>query len=427
MTNSYKQALWSMTEHGRGQLEMVHVLDIVTTVAASAFLDKKEFSTIKNMGASSILPALEMVIESLKPRYPLAFENSIELSRLSEQSLSQIVYSVAALENLEPLATAIREALLDDFSKAGGESGSSQYMEVLLPALVGDVRNKTLLDAACGLARMTSLVDAKESYLQEINPSIASLAQRLLLIEGKQANFSVGNSLLALEHEKQQFDLIVMEPPLGIRIGSQQREEIQLLPYILDPAKPIPTSGSDALWIQFALHHLDEFGKAYLLLPQGSLFRGGYDSSVREYLLNNELVDKVISLPSGSVNGTAIQPVLLILDKAKQKGSSIRFVDLRDVGTRKGLAISLEDEDLAYALKLVEGSIEDEQKACSKTVREIRQSESDNTGNNLNVSRYIQAEIKISMPSVKEQMTALNSAKNEFEKTQESLNFLLNQ
>ncbi len=427
MTNSYKQALWGMTEHGRGPLEMVHVLDIVTTVAASASLDKKEFSTIKNMGASSMLPALEMVVESLKSRYPLAFENSIELSRLSEQSLSQIVYSVAALENLEPLATAIREALLDDFSKAGGQSGSSQYMEVLLPALVGDVRNKTLLDAACGLARMTSLIDVKESYLQEINPSTASLAQRLLLIEGKQTELSVGNSLLALEHEKQQFDLIVMEPPLGVRIGSQQREEIQLLPYILDPAKPIPTSGSDALWIQFALYHLNESGKAYLLLPQGSLFRGGYDSSVREYLLNHELVDKVISLPSGAVNGTAIQPVLLILDKAKQKGSSIRFVDLRDVGTRKGLAISLKDEDLAYALKLVEGSIEDEQKACNKTVREIRQSESDNTGNNLNVSRYIQAEIKIRMPSVKEQMIALNSVKNEFEKTQESLALLLNQ
>ena len=90
MTNSYKQALWGMTEHGRGPLEMVHVLDIVTTVAASASLDKKEFSTIKNMGASSMLPALEMVVESLKSRYPLAFENSIELSRLSEQSLSQI-------------------------------------------------------------------------------------------------------------------------------------------------------------------------------------------------------------------------------------------------------------------------------------------------------------------------------------------------
>lgn len=427
MSIEYKNTLWKMMDQCRGALEMRHSLDIIATVATCASLDPALFNKIKEMGASSLLPALEGIIKEQAVNYPNAFEYSIELSQLPEQALSHIVYNLATLDNLPLFATTIREALIDNAGKFGGEFGSSTYMEALLPALVDDVKGKTLLDAACGLARMTSQINAKETFLQEYNASSACLAQRLLLIEGKQTFISIGNSLLELQHSKKTFDLIVMEPPLGLRLDSQLRKEIQNLPYILDHSKAIPTSAGDALWIQFALHHLNESGKAYLVLPQGSLFRGGYDGNIREHLLNNELVDKVIALPSGSLNATSIEPVLVILDKTKEKGSPIRFVDLRQVGTKQKHSITLNSQELNQALNLIKGDIEDPQKVCNVTVREIRQTEPDNTGNTLNVSRYVQIEEEITLPSNQEQMGTLQKAKQKFEKTQKELFALLNQ
>ena len=428
MTIKHKQVLQKIMEQSRGTaLEMRHTLDIITTVAASVSLDPDKFNKIKDMGSTALLPALQNIIKEQSCYYPLAFEPSFELSRLPEQLLARIVYSFAEVSELAPLASLIRETLIENAGKFGGEFGSSGYMGALLPALIGDVKDKTLLDATCGLARMTSLINAKESYLQEYNLSSASLAQRLFIIEGKQAEILTGNSLLELKHSKQQFDLVVMEPPLGLRLDPQLRNEIQELPYVIDNSKPIPTSAGDALWIQFALHHLNETGKAYLVLPQGSLFRGGYDSFIREYLLDNELVDKVIALPSGSLVATVIEPVLVVLDKVKEKGSPIRFVDLREVGTKEKNLITLSSEELALALQMIEGDIEDTQKVCDVTVREIRQTQANNIGNNLNVSHYVQTEEEIVLPSVQEQMESLNQAKQQFEKTQEELFKLLNQ
>ena len=427
MTIEYKHTLLKIMDQCRGALEMRHSLDIITTVAACASLDPKQFNKIKEMGASSLLPALENLIKEQTAIYPNAFEHSIELSRLPEKVLEHIVYGLATLNDQPKIANTIREALIDNAGKFGGEFGSSTYMEALIPALLGIVKDKTLLDATCGLARMTSQINAKESYLQEMNATSASLAKRLLLIEGKQALMSVGNSLLELKHAEQKFDLIVMEPPLGLRLDSQLRKEIKNLPYIIDSSKDIPTSAGDALWIQFALHHLNGSGKAYLVLPQGSLFRGGYDGYIREHLLNNELVDKVIALPSGALNATNIEPVLIILDKTKEKGLPIRFVDLRQIGTKQRNSITLNNQQLNLALDLIKGNNEDPKKVCNVTVREIRQTEADNTGNSLSVSHYVQTEEEITLPSNQEQMDSFKQAKQQFEKTQEELFTLLNQ
>ncbi|UDY83318.1 SAM-dependent methyltransferase [Vibrio diabolicus] len=420
---NYKKSLWKMLDHCRGSVEVRDGLDVIATIAAGASLAPDQFDKIKDMGASTLVPEIKKMVDGVLSH---TFEPSISLSRLPDQIVVDIVYTLSELEDLKPLASAIREELTENVGKASGEFGSSRYTEALLPALIGDVHDKSLLDAACGLARMTSLIEAKHSFLQEYVASTASLAQRLLIIENKNAELSIGNSLLELNHSKQKYDLVVMEPPLGLRLDSEIREQIATLPYVLDLSKALPTSAGDALWIQFALYHLESKGKAYLVLPQGCLFRGGYDAEVREYLLDNELVDKVVALPSGSLNHTSIEPVLLILDKSKEKGSPIRFVDLRDIGNRNRATVTLNAEDLELARRLVNGS-EDSPNARNVTVREIRQLEHDNSGNNLNVAHYLSTDEELVLPSVEVQMMALQQSKQQFEETQEELFALLNQ
>ena len=428
MAIEYKKILWSMMDKCRGSVDTHQGLEVITTIVACASLSAKRFKKTQNMGANALTPALVEIIEEQRIQYPLAFESSIEqLSQLSDVVLSQVVYGLAGVQDLTPMAATIRETLADNAGKRGGEFTSSAYMEALLPAVIGNVKEKSMLDAVCGLARTTSLINAKEIYLQEKNVSSASLALRLLLIECKDAILVTGDSLMKIEHAKQQFDLVVMEPPMGLRIDAQLRKDIQKHPYIIDSNKPIPTSACDALWIQLALHHLNESGKAYLILPQGSLFRGGYDSAIREHLLNNEWVDKVIGLPPGVLNGTGIPPVLLILDKGKEKGTPIRLVNLSEIGTRKAMSVKLSDDELALALDLIEGRVEDPKKSANVSVREIRQKEPDNTGNNLNIGRYVNTQEEIILPTVEAQNASLEKAKNSFEKAQEDLLTLLRQ
>jgi hypothetical protein len=75
----------------------------------------------------------------------------------------------------------------------------------------------------------------------------------------------------------------------------------------------------------------------------------------------------------------------------------------------------------------VYGDIEDQSKAKNVTIREIRQTESDNTGNNLNISRYVYVDEVIELPDVAEQLKKLTQSQQIFEQTQQELLTLLNQ
>lgn len=429
INETYKKALWNMMDNCRGAIDSRSALDIITTVIVCAAVKKDSFSDIRNMGANSIVPALNNVIAELKQSHETAFQYCNDLNQLPDKMISDIVYTIASFESLQGFSSAIRDVCIENTGKYA-EYGSTDYMAKLIPTLVGSAANKTLLDAACGLARTSGLIGAEQTYLQEIHINSVSLLSRLLLLEDKNTHTHIvlGDSLTSFAYPEKKFDLVVMEPPLGVRLHNEQLSEIRASSYIItEPGKSIPTSAGDALWIQFALHHLNDTGKAYLVLPQGSLFRGGYDAAVREYLLDNELVDILIALPSGSLSGTGIEPVLLVLNKNKQKGSPIRFVDIRDIGNKTRSHISLSEDDLAQITALIYGDIQDSTQAEDVTVREIRQTEPDNTGNNLNISRYIHTEEVLALPSVAEQLVKLEQSQQAFENTQQALIRLLNQ
>lgn len=428
MTNEdYRKAIWNLADTGRGITEPRNTLDIITTVATCALLNQERFTHIKNMGANSIIPALNEVIFELSKKHKTAFEYCTEINILPENVITRIVYSIASFEDLSAFGPAIRELLIEHAGKYG-EFGSTTYMEKLITTLVGDASQKTLLDAACGLARTSSLINAKQTCLQEINLTSASLSNRLLLLEGKNLEIFIGNSLSEFKFKGKKFDLVVMEPPLALRLDTDLRAELRDSPFIItEQEKSIPSSAGDAIWIQFALHQLNETGKAYLVLPQGCLFRGGYDAAVREHLLNHELVDYIVALPSGVLNVTNMEPVLLVLDNAKVKGSPIRFIDIRDIGHKNKSHIELSESDLEEISALVTGDIADESKAKNVTIREIRQTESDNTGNNLNISKYVYVDEVIEIPNMAEQLKKLTQSQQYFEQTQQELLTLLNQ
>ena len=75
------------------------------------------------------------------------------------------------------------------------------------------------------------------------------------------------------------------------------------------------------------VHHMDEDGRAVVLLPHGVLFRGAAEEVIRKHLIQKlNVLDAVIGLPANLFFGTGI-PVCVLVLKRERNGNSdnIRF------------------------------------------------------------------------------------------------------
>lgn len=192
-------------------------------------------------------------------------------------------------------------------------------------------------------------------------------------------------------------------------------------PFIQVPTgSAVSAAAGDSLWIQQVLSKLNQTGKGYILLPQGFLFRGGYDAKVREHLLENELLEAVIGLPANVLNGTSIPPVILVLNKNKPAGSPVVFVDASEIGTSNKNRIVISEEDAALIADLSAGKLVDDDRYKAVFMPEIRQQ-----NNELSISRYIVKEIEVEELDLAKELKTLQSYQADFEQSQQVLTSLL--
>ena len=156
------------------------------------------------------------------------------------------------------------------------------------------------------------------------------------------------------------------------------------------------------------------------MLPQGILFRVGYDASVREYLLENELLEAVIGLPAGILDGTGIPPVILVLNKNKQAGSPVIFVDASDMGSNERHRIIMSDQEAQLIAELATGKRVEDKRYKAVFIPEIRQN-----NNELSISRYIAKEIEVAELDLAKELKTLQGYRADFEQSQQALTALL--
>lgn len=72
--------------------------------------------------------------------------------------------------------------------------------------------------------------------------------------------------------------------------------------------------------------------RAVVLVPPGFLFQRS-SSAIRELLIEENLLEAVIGFPKGQLDFTAAPPVLLVLDKHREKGDPIQFYGLDTILT----------------------------------------------------------------------------------------------
>jgi len=79
-----------------------------------------------------------------------------------------------------------------------------------------------------------------------------------------------------------------------------------------------PSSSGDFAWVQHMVKSMaDVTGRMAVVLPQGALFRKGVEGSIRQKLLEMDLVEAVIGLAPNLFYGTGLAACILVLRKRK--------------------------------------------------------------------------------------------------------------
>lgn len=164
---------------------------------------------------------------------------------------------------------------------------------------------------------------------QELNPESYAICKADMLIKGQDvANIAFGNTLSDDGHAAKHFDYMLSNPPFGVewkKVEKEVRKEHEQQGYNgrFGPGLPRVSDGS----MLFLLHLIakmrpaSEGGSRFGIVLNGSpLFTGGAgsgESEIRRYVLENDLLEAIVGLPTDMFYNTGIATYIWIISNRK--------------------------------------------------------------------------------------------------------------
>lgn len=201
-----------------------------------------------------------------------------------------------------------------------------------------------LLVAARTMKDLNPAIDVS-MYGQELTASSFAIGKADLLIQGGEPDsIRHGNTLTHDKFAGQQFDYVMSNPPYGSD-WSADREDVLEEAATPDSRFSHGLPGSSDGQMLFLCHVVSKMraagpngtgGRAGVVMNGSPLFTGGPGSgpdSIRAWLLNADLVDAVIALPTQMFYNTGIATYIWILDtnKAEHRRGRIQLIDAREL------------------------------------------------------------------------------------------------
>lgn len=289
------------------------------------------------------------------------------------------------------------EYLIGQFAATAGKKAGEFYTpsgpaELLCRlACLGLTDVKAAADPTCGsgslLLRLKKYANVRLYYGQELTSTTYNLARMNMILRGiPYRNFEIYNGD-TLEHdyfEDKKFRVQVANPPYSANWSADNKflEDDRFSQY----GKLAPKSKADFAFVQHMVHHMDEDGRAVVLLPHGVLFRGSAEETIRKYLIEElNVLDAVIGLPANLFFGTGIPVCVLVLRKDRAgNDDNILFIDAsKDFESGKNQNI-LRDEDIDKIVSTYEKREDADKYAHVASMDEIKEN-----GFNLNIPRYV--------------------------------------
>ncbi|MAC59782.1 MAG: restriction endonuclease subunit M [Novosphingobium sp.] len=298
------------------------------------------------------------------------FEFAAQIDRLAKNRLLYQVTERFARIDLHPervdntqMGLAFEE-LIRKFAEISNETAGEHFtprevirlMVNLLFVEDDDVLSKpgivrSIYDPTAGTGGMLSVADEylrehnPQAHLtmsgQELNPESYAICKADMLIKGQDiARIVQGNTLSDDGHPGQTFDYMLSNPPFGVewkKVQKEVKDEHERLGHAgrFGPGLPRVSDGS----LLFLMHLLSkmrpwqEGGCRFGIVLNGSpLFTGGAgsgESEIRRYVLENDLVEAIIALPTDMFYNTGIATYVWILSnkKPKERAGKVQLID----------------------------------------------------------------------------------------------------
>lgn len=223
----------------------------------------------------------------------------------------------------------------------------------------------TILDQACGTGGMLSTgynfikrynpsADVR-LFGQEINPESYAMCLAEMLIKGQNAeNICYQDTFLADRFKGTKMRFVLENPPFGTAWGGKDAAEGVEAGVMAEYQKGetgrwgagLPGSGDgQMLFLQSAVDKMDDtFGRCAIIQNGSPLFTGGTasgESQIRRWLLENDLIEAIIALPTDLFYNTGIATYIWVLSKNKrpERVGKIQLIDASGIyhKLRKGL------------------------------------------------------------------------------------------
>jgi len=217
----------------------------------------------------------------------------------------------------------------DSAGKKGGEFYTPSEVVRLLVQLVKPEAGNTIYDPTVGsggfLIQSYQYVEEQGQdpnnlamYGQESNGTVWSICNMNMILHNI-SRFTIENGdtledpLIHDNGQIRKFDRVLANPPFS---QNYSRASLKFANRFWEFC---PESGkkADLMFVQHMIASLKPNGHMATVMPHGVLFRGGKEKLIREALIKNDVIEAIISLPSGLFYGTGIPACVLVVNKSK--------------------------------------------------------------------------------------------------------------
>jgi type I restriction enzyme M protein len=378
--------------------------------------ERAHWSHLKTL-TQNLGEAINKANDALEERNPETLEGVLsavdfnDKDRLPDVTLSALIAHFSKiplankdLENPDILGNAYEYLIAqfaDDAGKKGGEFYTPKEVVTLLVEILDPQEKMRICDPACGSGGMLvqSVYHLRESgqnprnialFGQERNIGTWAICKMNMLLHGfSSARLEKGDTLrtpkLIREGGKlMEFDIVIANPPFSLKNWGY--EEAQHDPYRRFRFGIPPKGYGDYAFVQHMIATVNPRGRVGVVLPHGVLFRGGAEGKIRKGILEEDLLEAIIGLPSNLFFGASIPACLFIVNKNKpeeRKGKVFFLYGANDYLEGKNQN-KLRKEDIEKIVDAYRGYRTIERYCRPVPLDEIRANDY-----NLNITRYI--------------------------------------
>lgn len=224
--------------------------------------------------------------------------------------------------------------------------------------------------------------------------------------------YTLNNPKLIEDDKLLAFDVVIANPPFSLdKWGAENASSDKHKRF----HRGIPPKGTGD-WA-FITHMIEtarkKVGRVAVVIPLGVLFRGGQEGKIRKKIIEENLLDAVIGLPSNLFQSTAIPVAILVIDRRREVGGP--FADRENI---LFIDASREFQPAKSQHQLLEGHINqllmtfNSRADMPKYARSVPIKEIEANGYNLNIPLYVdtfEAEEIIDITGIQKEIETLEA------------------